>query len=237
MGTPRRAAFWLDLIDARAAVRSDGASIWDVLRLTVPALVAVLPLYGPVSDALVNVPGAARIVRLGLPAALFAYCWFLVSARAAGEPGVGFTAGEAKPTYRHAAAIRLVAKVALPLLLALLGFLAWDLLPNNVWRRTTVAGYVCRADTGKPIADAPVELVDSLGVVSSALLDSTDDTGFVVIPLDAWAQRPVQLRLRDAKCAGAVPLASATSGAGCPSEHRPLPARDAPRIWSVPCHD
>jgi len=229
---------FLDLRDRRAQTHA-GQTVLGVLKIAIPGVIGgVAPIVGPLSDLLDHVPGIARIVRVLVPLVLAVVCFIVVRAVRPSRVRPGFALGTTVPQleYVFPQASRNAAKVALPLLLILTLFEAWDGAPNWLLGRRSVAGYVCQAN-GLPVdRSAVVIALDNTGERVSREPVSVDDNGYVVIDYRPWAMRAEKLQLTDVVC-GKRLIASQTDarGSGCRLDPLRPPDRPDQPIWIAPC--
>ncbi|HEY4641434.1 MAG TPA: hypothetical protein VII75_08830 [Thermoanaerobaculia bacterium] len=226
-----------DLRDRRGEVRKPDNTPLEIAASLVPAVAAsVLPLYGPVASALRHIPLFARLLHLAIPVVLITLAVHAVMARSPlpKPPGIAHQDEPQKFAYVYKRGTRSVAKLLLIPLMLLLAFECYDKLPNWMFGRTSVAGYLCDARDRKPV-DTVAEISDSLGARTSTTL-RTDSTGYVSMSLSRWGQRPVSMKLSGGCEAVDLTAASPKTTAGCPAtDPRDLPPRPARPFWSVTC--
>jgi hypothetical protein len=122
------------------------------------------------------------------------------------------------------------------LLLALFMYELIDVRPSFMFGDPVLEGYVCDID-GHPVENGVVDAVGSLGEPVSVTEVTTDDTGYFILQVDSWAQRPRNIRLSGvASCHNTlIPISSSFLSDRCPGETRPLPPRERAHIWRPQC--
>jgi hypothetical protein len=231
-------SFLQDIFDRRARTHS-GQTVLDVLKIASPGVIGgVAPVVGPLSDLLDHVPDVARIVRVLVPIALAAVCFIIVRVVRSLPVPPGFASQATMPRleYVFPQASRNAAKIALPFLLILTLYEAWDGAPNWVLGRRSIGGYVCQSD-GLPVDRATtIVALDNAGEPVSREPVSVDDNGYVVISYRPWATRAAKLQLTDVLCGKRLIAAQTDArGQGCRRDPLRPPDRPDKPIWITPC--
>ena len=193
---------------------------------------AVASITGVWKLLLPNTPFAAGVLRAVVPAALGILSVTVVTARRRDSARL---TDNVSYEYRYGVVARTVAKISLPLLIALALYRGWQILPNRVTGHARLEGSLCGAD-GLPIDDGRVEVHDEFGQTVSKRRERIDSLGFFVVDLDPWAFRPTRLVVSDPGCPRAMitPL-NAASGRhrGCPASGDD--ADDLAPTWTLSC--
>jgi hypothetical protein len=234
--------FLSDLLDRRAEPKESGQTFLDIAKVFIPSIVAsVTPIYGPISDALNSVPGAARIIRVLVPVTLCILCVYIIVIRAAEKrKQVGFgqeNARESKYYYRFTNPIRQTAKLILIPLLCLAAYEVKAAIPNKIAGRERYTGYICGAIDGNGIEGVLVDAQDRFGKVVSVSQATTDDTGYFVLAVKHWDEKPASIRVQGTSCQ--MQILTMASGAetlsGCPAKKEDLPPRPKADLWRLVC--
>jgi hypothetical protein len=218
--------------------RHDPPEFPDLLK-AIAGAVGSVAAFETASRTLLSSSGWAQVlIPIVSATGMLAICVHIFLARQRAAP---LTVPRSRPhrgklEHKYGAMLRVFCGTAALMLLALLIYRCWQILPNTVTGRSHLAGVLCSSGDGAPIVRASLEVVDRAGQTASTRATETDDRGFFYVGLRRWRLPPKALRIVIPACGGStdVPLSAAAQGA-CPA------ARDMPTVdvsileWRLSC--
>jgi hypothetical protein len=193
--------FWMDLRN-RGAVQRDDSQTWPGAAVAVLATVlgTIGHLVPALEEWLARIPPMELLVRGILPLSVLGLAlWVITAKTVVTVRASGFNATEeTRRVYVYTRAPREVAKLALPIL-AVLGAIELHKAVPRYSSQEVLRGYACRADTGQPIEDGAIEVLDVFG---RPLIPRwpLSEGGFFQADLPAFSFRIQSVRLHSGSC-------------------------------------
>ena len=174
---------WSDLLDKKARTRS-GRPLADILAVAVPSIAATAGGVASLGKVwLAGLPALNVLTDAMTSIAALAAALYVVMATEAATDGLVSD----RRQYRFGQVERRCAKLLLVPTLVVAAFGIWRTLPSGLLGRDCIDGVVCSAETGGPVANASVAVLDRRRTPVSLPGFPTDSLGYFVAQVGWWS--------------------------------------------------